>query len=377
MFLDFQKKIRIDRKTAAAPHVTVVGFPHYFPLSFLPQDFWDDMALNPAFRVTDGKWNELPIQVIDLDVENQTGSLWIKHDKAATKQAFWIHWDSETVTTFDSASALAVWTSFRDVIHLNEGVTDGPEPSLALNSARNETGEILSNSLNFQAIDSALEQKAFYFTNELGDNVIQFTGGDTLDKWSSPVTFIFLMKFIGEDHGLGTHLLVNYNKFLNTFKAFDITTGWADGYGAWIGFTLGNDNLPLIEIYTADNVMEDVVPEVWNLFAIKFEAGADGVEVDVNSIARAMAPGSAVPVYPPDNDWTDRFVGLHGNQFLNTSLSAVMIYEGGLEKAQRDQFYVNWITPGQFWDVVGSSSKKVCLKSPMQKKLCFSSHIKK
>lgn len=380
MLPGFDRMAQITRTAQPGLVSTFADFPHYFPLSFLPDSFWDYVDPGPIIRVTDQYMQEVPFQVVDFDAEAKTGALWFKGGVNASAKSWYVHWSTETEAAYESTDpfgSLNVWTGFRDVLHLNELPND-TDPAFARNSANGAIGNLNANPLNSTPIDSAIEQNALYFTDQDADNTREFSD-PTFDKWTTPVTFLFLVKFLADDvdlaGGRNAVIINNYTKNLQGFRAFTFSFVFEPvPTGSYIFFEFGDSGLSPYGNSTAESELDDIVADAWYLVAVKFSAGADGVQIDVNKISRAMTEGEDVGVYPVDADSTVRTVGLSGNA-IKTALSALMIYNGGLEKEHRDLFFDNWINPDEFWDVDMLVGPLVCVESQIDEEECLNSQI--
>lgn len=375
----FNKVARIVR-SASPVHDNIVGFPHYFPLSFMPADFWPAVMANPAIRVTNAGGKQLPIHVIDLDPVYEKGSLWFRAGKNSGPRVFYVHYESDDaeVQLTGPYGTQAVWSSFADVVHFNEGSSDLGE-SYAANSVNGNLGLINGTPFNMWNIDSLLEQRANRFINAFGSNNVEF-GAGTFDTFTSPRTWLFLLKV---HDGVQTKktLFQNANDDLEEMSPFKMNFRWGPNPGTtYVGLDIGQGDG--VGAYTGEGAMDDLVSDEWYVFAIRYTLGAGGVQVDVNKVARVMEAGQDVGVWPTHQNAAIRTVGgSFPSDLHNVTVSALLAYDGDLAKAQRDVFFDNWMTPAEFWTVeeveVVEDKKNICLSSHIEKDACFASNLKK
>ncbi len=374
----FTKVARIVRQTSP-DHDTIAGFPHYFPLSFLPADFWTAMEANPVLRVTNAGGKQLPVHVIDMDVVYQKGALWFPAAKTPGKRVFYIHYESEDAEPQLTGlyGTEAVWTAFTDVVHANEYPSD-LELSYMANAVNGDQGLIQGSPSNFWTIDSQLEQNAHHFTNAFGSNTVEW-GAGTFDKWATPRTFFFLIKFL--DVTGKSSIFKNWTEDSVGNQAFSLDVGFAaDPNESFIGFELGQNGVAIYNT-TNEGELADLVADTWYLVAIKYDQGANGVEIDIQKTTRGLYPGEETGAFPADANSPVRILWGGESAGDDFALSSIMWFDGALAKAQRDVFFDNWMTPGDFWLVqdleTGPDKKNICFSSHQNSEICFTSKLKK
>lgn len=322
-------------------------YPHYLPLSLLPDDFWD--TTDGVLRVTDSNGNEIPHSLVFIDIPNKKGVLFFKHRKLETSKKIQIRYSAglsqhSPYSTFGSTN---VWTSFDDVI-LHE-VHDGLMMKNHKNDYRAGLPYLYTQSL--PGIQGLFEMNSV----EFGEGI--FFGGIKQVNWrneflefSTPKTFLFAFKCTQAPGSSGANLFSNYYSAIEGLYSFDITK---TGSEYFLTFNVGT-NGPNTTYKTNVGEFTDFAIDTWFFVAVRLQSGANGIEVDINGTSRAL--NYTTGIYPDQGPLeTEAHTPRTGIAHLTDAtqlygtISAIWIYDGALTKAQRDIFYLNWTDPGSFW----------------------------
>lgn len=101
----------------------------------------------------------------------------------------------------------------------------------------------------------------------------------------------------------------------------------------------------------------DYALDTWFVLAIKYEAGAGGVAIDINGATRSLdssfgvnqtQPAKISANFYPRTGVIDEVSGANN---LIGLINQVWAYNGALSKAQRDVFWRNWSDPEGFWEL--------------------------
>ncbi len=361
MLPGFNRMARITRKEL--PDLPAFSLPHYFPLSMLGDDFWDnvnaDNPLAPIIRVTDSFMNEVPVHVVGFNAGTKTGALWFRATVQETPQAYFIHWETETEEAYsenDPYGSKAVWSSFLNVHLLNED----PANVIFFNSVNGETG-VYSGSPTGNYVAGPLEYKANEFKDS-ANNLVSFAA-NTYNKFTTPVTFLFwfnMDKLTGDRHLFGNwrHNFVGQQPYRVLFR---------DGE---LGVELGQSGLGW---WNAAPV--DVVVDTWYMAAIKYNAGPGGVEIDLDGVAQVL--GDDEGLWPADSNSAARTIGGVSTNGSDARLSTILMFNGALSKIQRDVFFDNWTAPVTFWTLNNLEGPPICLHSEIDTEVCLVSQLVK
>lgn len=374
MISGFTDRIRIDR-LEIADHPDIPDYPHYFPLSLLPDRFWDSMAVNPVIRVSDGAWNEFPYHLAQIDIPGKTGALFFRDDKAQTLKAYFIHFGSESPVANYSSGPLApgqVWSGFRDAILLNED----PATDTIVNWANADEGTWTGTPAGKTVTTSPLEMTAIRFDPD-DEDVLEF-GTPTFQKFTDDVTILFMFKF-------GTLSRDEWEFFFGNYSATSDLP--PIGSQPWrVALHVPENSLNIaVELDSGNSLVEssDITYDEnhsqqfendWILAAIGYGIGPGQVEIDINMEALPMIADEG---FVPTDLNGSRYVGGNPAATTDTALAMILVMDGKLDKDQRDVFYRNLFQASSFWEVVPDQLSDVCFRSPMEKNVCFSSHIKK
>lgn len=351
--------IRITRKDL--PDLPAFSFPHYFPLSFLGDDFWDnvnaDNPLAPIIRVTDSFMNEFPVHVVGFDADTKTGALWFKDTAQEASGHYFIQWDTETEEAYsenDPYGSKAVWSSFLDVHLLNED----PANVYFFNSVNGAVGTY-AGSPTGNYVAGPLEYKANEF-KDTANNLVSFSA-NAFNKFTSPVTFLFwfnMDKLTGIRHLFGNwrHNFVGQQPYRVTFS---------DGS---LGVEVGQSGLGWF-----CGAAVDILTDTWHVGAIKYAEGVGEVEIDLDGAAQIVDNNEGL--YPTDTDSAARTIGGVSTNGSDARLSTILVFNGDLSKIQRDVFHANWSDPSTFWTVTPLEGPTLCINSEIDSTVCLRSQL--
>lgn len=368
MLPGFARMAQITRAEQSGLVSPFPNFPHYFPLSYLSDLFWDNVnavnPLAPIIRVTDQYMQEVPFQVIDFNSTTKTGALWFKGGVDQDAKAWYIHWETTTEPAYDyddTFGSVNVWTAFRDAVLLNEN----PADVFFVNSKIGIASGTYAGTPTGNHIAGPLEMKANHFKDS-ADNSVIFSA-PTFDNLVSAVTFVFCFRPTKVTGGI-KHLFGNWRSGFTGQQPWRVVLA----AGPSLGLELGESGLGWYNL-TLSGEMDDVALNTWYQAAILYPTNLGTVELDINGVARLMEEGQSLT--PADSNSATRTVGGLGSAGSDCGLSAILVYNGSLVKSQRDLFYDNWMNPETFWSVNMLTGALVCVESQIDEVECVNTKI--
>lgn len=168
----------------------VDNFPYYYNLKNMPLNFWNNVQSNGGdIVVVDENDTRLPVEIINLNTANQTGTIWfksnpssffeIKYNNSATA-------DISVTPRSDTYGAYNVWSEYVAVWHLDDfsNVTDALDLSHLTKG-----GDSSFNNLSSSSLENSIEVNSDYGNDDLfymnHDNRFSLTEL-TIEAWVNP-----------------------------------------------------------------------------------------------------------------------------------------------------------------------------------------------
>ena len=184
--------ITITRNASAGE---IEGYPNYFPLSMLPDEFWNET--DGVVTVTDQHGHEIPCQVVGLDIGAKTGSLLFKASKTTSASKYQIHYNAGQTAHApgDQLGSINVWTAFDDVILHDAAVTD-----FMIKNHKYAYRAGLVNGFDMGLANGLMEMKVPEFGDGVFSGITHVDWAQEFGAFDSPKTFLFAFKMYGCDY---------------------------------------------------------------------------------------------------------------------------------------------------------------------------------